>query len=58
MPGRFIDVEQTGLDRVVEPGADEAQAASLGRFSGRRPWSVLGSPPLVGLWDAAREGDL
>ena len=49
MPGRLIDVEQTGLDRVVEPGADEAQATSLGRFSGRRPWSVIGSPPGKGI---------
>ena len=46
MPGRFIDVEQSGLGRVFEPGADEAQAtsswsvfrvAALGRFLGRRP---------------------
>ena len=38
MPGQFLDVEQTGLDRVVEPWADEAQATSS--------WSVFGSPPL------------
>ena len=51
MPGQFIDVEQTGLDCVVEPGADEAQATSLGRFPGRRPWSVFGWPPGKGISD-------
>ena len=49
--GNLYDAEQTGLDRVVEPGADEAQATSLGRFSGRRPWSVFGSPPGKGTSD-------